>query len=231
MVISQSIHIIIVAAGRGTRFGAPLPKQFCPLAGRPVLMHTIDATRRAVPDASIAIVLNDNDRDLWRDLCDKNGFTSPEIVSGGATRWNSVKNAVDKIADDFSGVVLIHDGARPIVNANVVNKLISTAREHGAAIPATPVTDSIRRVNPDGTSEAVDRSSFRAVQTPQAFDFDVLKKAYDQPYTPLFTDDASVVEHSGVAVHLVDGDPMNIKITNSQDIEIAQLYLDITRRD
>lgn len=219
-------HIIIVAAGSGSRYGADRPKQFCELLGRPVLMHTIEAMHRALPSAQITLVLALAMFDYWHELCHRHGFDSPDIIAGGATRWHSVRNALSALPDD--AIVMVHDGARPVVDAAMVARLSEAARIHGAAIPAVKVTDSLRVVDKQGNSHAVDRSAYRAVQTPQAFSAKLLKEAYQQPYSDRFTDDASVVEALGFIPALVDGDPHNIKITNPGDIALATVMLNST---
>lgn len=219
-------YCIIVAAGSGSRFGANLPKQFCLLNDCPVIIHTINGLRKCLPDCHLILVLNPLFMDYWKELCEKYGIESPEVVAGGATRWESVKNAVSVIPDSAT-TILVHDGARPIINSTVVNNLITALDTHVGAIPALAVTDSLREVNDDNSkSVAIDRSHFRSVQTPQAFRAQAHKKAYEAPYQPTFTDDASVLESQGFDdIALVEGDPLNIKITNPLDIEIASLYL------
>lgn len=221
------IHTIIVAGGSGLRYGASLPKQFCEMAGRPVLMHTIDAVRRATDDAAITVVISHDMRDFWAELCAKHKFQSPRVVDGGTTRWHSVKNAIDTIDEADADIIMVHDGARPIVERDMVQRLIAEADLCGAAIPVIAVTDSLRELTEAGAKvgKAVNRALYRAVQTPQAFRADMLKKAYSLPYTTLFTDDASVVEAAGREVMMVEGSPKNIKITNPGDIEIAELYI------
>lgn len=220
--VKPHIAVIIVAAGSGSRYGAALPKQFCLLEGRPVLMHTIDGLRRALPQARFVLVLSAAMTDYWQQLCDADGFASPPVVAGGATRWESVRNALPTVAD--SDIVLVHDGARPVVDAAMVARVVDGAVCAGAAIPVVTVTDSLRCRTPDGT-RAVDRSRFVAVQTPQGFDTSVLEAAYAQPFSPAFTDDASVVEAYGHDVTTVDGDVHNIKITNPGDIDVARIYM------
>lgn len=219
-------HIIIVAAGSGSRYGADRPKQFCELLGQPVLMHTIEAMRRALPRAQVTLVLAPAMFDYWHDLCREYGFDSPAVIAGGATRWHSVRNALSAVPDD--AIVMVHDGARPVVNVGMVARLAEAAHTRGAAIPVVKVTDSLRVVDNHGGSYAVDRSAYRAVQTPQAFSAKLLKEAYQQPYSDRFTDDASVVEALGFIPALVDGDPHNIKITNPGDIALATVMLNST---
>lgn len=224
---NYNINIIIVAAGSGLRFGAPLPKQFCNLAGRPVVMHTIDALRHAQPDANIILVINRDMNDFWLELCKKHHFASPLIVFGGNTRWESVRNALDY--SPLADIVLIHDAVRPLIASDTVSQLIavmSADDKIDGAIPAIPVTDSLRQVTDCGNSVAVDRSVMRAVQTPQAFRYDLLRNAYAFPYRHEFTDDASVMEAAGYKnIVLTQGQISNIKITNPGDIEIAETLL------
>ncbi len=225
--MDTTIFNIIVAAGRGSRFGADCPKQFCMLNGLPVLMHTIARMREALPGSKIILVISQDMHPLWEEQCREAGFTSPSIVYGGDTRWQSVKNAIDSIGEVTSGsIISIHDGARPNIDHALVGRVISATNKSSGAIPAIPVTDSLRRVLPDGSSEPIDRALFRAVQTPQAFRADRLIEAYNQPYNPEFTDDASVMAAAGYSdINLVDGDARNIKITNPADIEIAAILM------
>ena len=220
---TQHIYNIIVAAGSGSRFGANLPKQYCLLNGRPVLMHTIDNMRVAMPNSHIILVLNKDFVEYWGELCGEYSFESPMVVTGGDTRWQSVKNAIDVIPATAE-IITVHDGARPIVEEKMVERLINALDNAPGAIPVVSVTDSLRQVNENG-SIPVDRSLYKAVQTPQAFHADKLKEAYSLPFTPTFTDDASVMAALGYDVMLVEGDTYNIKITHPLDIEIAQLYL------
>ena len=218
------IHSIIVAAGSGSRFGGPVPKQFMSLKGIPVAMHAIMAIRSSIPDATDTIVLSESEIGRWKMLCDKHGFRSPDIVVGGATRFDSVKNALAYVPNG-TDVILVHDGARPFPPRDMVERIKDAFDDSTVqgVIPAIPVTDSIRRLCDDGTSYAVDRSVYRAVQTPQAFKSDLLVKAYsDAPSSQGFTDDASVMEAAGFTrLILVDGSPKNIKITNPGDIATA----------
>ena len=220
---AQHIYNIIVAAGSGSRFGAALPKQYCWMNGRPVLMHTIENMRRALPQSQIVLVLNRDFVDYWTELCVKYSIISPKVVEGGDTRWQSVKYAIDEIPADAQ-VITVHDGARPIVDSMMVERLISALDDAVGAIPVVSVTDSLRQIVESG-STPVDRSLYKAVQTPQAFHADKLIEAYSLPFDATFTDDASVLVALGYDVALVEGDTYNIKITNPLDIEIAQLYL------
>lgn len=227
------VNIIIVAAGSGSRFGADLPKQFVTLGEVPVLMHTLVRLARAVPRARVIVALSQEYTDFWARACAMHGFTSPEVVIGGDTRWQSVRNAVMAIPPHLStaaDVTLVHDGARPSLKSDMVRRVVA-AVEGGAeaAIPVVPVTDSIRALGPDGSSTPIDRSALVAVQTPQGFRADILRQAYEMPYQDGFTDDASVYQtFTGRAPMLVEGSPTNIKITTPRDIDIAALYMGIT---
>jgi len=221
---------IIVAGGSGTRFGAQLPKQFLELAGRPILMRTIKAFGESCEtgDTSLDVIvtLPADQMDLWKQLCEKYAFSLPHrVVAGGETRWHSVKNALAAVGDIADvDVIAVHDGVRPLATAGLIGRVLDAARRDGAAIPVVPLNDSVRQVAGD-TSHALDRSSLRAVQTPQAFDARLLLDAYHQPFDPTFTDDASVVERAGHRVTLVDGDPVNLKITRPMDLALAEYLL------
>lgn len=216
-----------MAAGSGSRFGADRPKQFCDLGGRPVLMTTIERLRRCGGD--IVLVLSPDWTGKWSEMCSLHSFTSPRVVAGGATRWESVRRGLEAVSPDTE-IITVHDGARPVVEPDLVRRLVGAVTSGAdGAIPVTPMTDSLRRVNSDGSSCAVDRAPLRAVQTPQVFAADRLRRAYTLPYRPDFTDDASVVEAAGFTrLALVEGSPRNIKITRPGDIEIASLYLAAT---
>lgn len=221
-----AINIIIVAAGTGSRFGSDLPKQFCMLDKSPVLCHTIRHLLEAVPQAHIATVVSPSMVSYWQELAATHGVPTGRIVEGGATRWESVKNALDTIDDQENSIVLVHDGARPIVDRDTVNGVICASRQGSSAVPVVPVTDSLRHLNADGTSTAVNRSDYRAVVTPQGFMLSDLRKAYRLPYSPLFTDDASVMAAAGFTeTILVESKASNIKITNPGDLALASWYL------
>lgn len=219
---------IIVAAGSGSRFGADMPKQFCNLAGRPLLMTTIEAFDPVVSRNDMRLVLSQSMVDYWMDLCATNSFKSPEIIIGGATRHDSVKNAIDSLtgyADDT--VVMIHDGARPFPSTRLLQSMSTLTDDVDMAIAAVAVTDSIRQLDDaNGNSHHVDRSRLVSVQTPQSARLRDLRKAYAMPYSPIMTDDASVMEAAGMSrIAIVDGDYHNIKITNPGDLAIAETIL------
>ena len=218
-------YVIIVAGGSGTRFGSQLPKQFLPLAGKPVLMHTIEKFAAAIPGIEVIVVLPQSQQEFWLSLCAENRFEiAHRVVAGGDSRYASVKNGLDSIDGD-NAIVAVHDGVRPLVSERVIRDSFTTAAADGSAIPVVEVTDSVRQITADGSSMALDRASLRAVQTPQTFSLSLLREAYSGGYSPLFTDDASVVEAAGHKVALFDGDTTNIKITRPADLAIAQLII------
>lgn len=218
----MSDYAIIVAGGKGLRMGADLPKQFLPIGGRPVLMHTLEAFERAIPGITLVLVLPHDQQDFWRDLCRQHAFTLPHIiVDGGRTRFHSVLNGLKSLTSGANSLVAVHDGVRPFVSVDVIRRCYEAAREHGAAIPVVPVVETVRQLNPP-SSTTLDRSLLRLVQTPQVFRLDLLRRAYEQPYRDAFTDDASVVEALGHPITLVEGNRENIKITTPFDLLVAE---------
>lgn len=225
---------IIVAGGSGTRFGGDVPKQFALLAGRPVLMRSIEAIDRALAgaDHSIKVVLSKALWPQWGELKRKFDFNVEHaLVDGGMTRYGSVYNALMSLSDvGVDEVVLVHDAARPLVPAAVVREVALAAGQspEWGVVPVVPLTDSVRRVDTYGGSVAVDRASLRAVQTPQGFNAGVLMKAYALTACKnpsMFTDDASVFEEIGGRIRMVDGDRDNIKITYPADLLLAEQIL------
>jgi 2-C-methyl-D-erythritol 4-phosphate cytidylyltransferase len=219
---------IIVAGGSGTRFGAEMPKQFIDLNGKPILMHTIGVFEQALAgqDHELLVTLPAAEFDQWRQLCDRYRFDVPHrVVAGGNTRWHSVKNALMAVGDGTDvDVIAVHDGVRPLASVELINRCFDAARRTGSAIPVVSLNDSVRQVE-GVASHALDRSSLRAVQTPQAFDARLLIEAYNLPFESTFTDDASVVERAGHDVTLVEGDPCNLKITRPMDLALAEYLL------
>lgn len=212
---------IIVAGGSGMRFGSEVPKQFLPLKGKAVLMRTIEKFDQA--GAAIVVVLPAEHQEMWMAMCKESNFpVTHTIATGGKTRFESVKNGIAAIENlCASDLVAVHDGVRPLASAELINRCYDTAKQSGSAIPVVNPSDSIRQLLDDGTSRQLLRSSLRAVQTPQTFKAELLQGAYDVEESPLFTDDASVVENAGHQVTLVEGEMTNIKITTPIDMIIA----------
>ena len=216
-------YIIVVAGGKGLRMGGDIPKQFLPVNGRPVLMRTLERFREYDEDINIILVLPKAQQDYWSQLCSEYDFHIPhKIADGGATRFHSVQNGLKLIPDTAQGIVGVHDGVRPFVSTDVIRHCYEAARVHKAVIPVTPVVETIRHINADGSGDNVLRSDYRLVQTPQTFDIQLLKQANKQQYRESFTDDASVVEGIGQKVTMVEGNRENIKITTPFDLIIAE---------
>ena len=212
---------IIVAGGSGKRMESSTPKQFLPLCGRPILMHTIDRITAFDPSIRIILVLPTEEKGHWLALCEKHGFTRKiTLVDGGAERFFSVRNALSHVATGET--VGIHDGVRPLVSIETLRRCYETAEAKGNAIACVAVTDSLRHVATDGTSRSVPRREYLAVQTPQVFTSETLIKAYEADFSPTFTDDASVVEASGVEINIVEGNRENIKITTPSRTAVDQ---------
>ena len=210
--------VIIVAGGKGLRMGADIPKQFLPIDGKPILMHTIERFHTYDPTMQIVVVLPAAQIDYWRTLCRQHAFTTPyDIAEGGETRFHSVGNGLQLVTPDRR-LIGVHDGVRPHVSADVIARCYQTAAHSGAAIPVVDVFETLRHVHPDSSSTTVPRSDYRLVQTPQVFDAQLLRRAYGQPFSPQFTDDASVVEALGHTITLVEGNRENIKITTPNDL-------------
>ena len=241
-------YAIILGGGKGLRMGADIPKQFIEIGGLPILMRTI-LRFREYGDVSIILVLPKDQQNYWQHLCQVHHFTEDyQIADGGSERFFSIKNALALIPDDAQGVVAVHDGVRPFPSVEVIARCFETARQKGTAVPVIPVVETLRHISPNQTSPqggieggfTVPRSEYRLVQTPQAFDIQLHKAAYQQPFNEGFTDDASVVEAywnemqednqeasprgglEGVGITLVEGNRENIKITTPFDLIVAE---------
>ncbi len=212
-----------MAGGTGTRMGSAVPKQFLLIADKPVLMHSIIAFNEYDAGIKIIVALPSSLFSQWEALCRQYSFSLPHtLAKGGEKRFDSVKNALHFVTAD--GLVAIHDGARPLVSRDLISRAFDHARLHQNAIPATPVTDSVRQIA-GRVNKPIERENLRLVQTPQVFHSDLILKAYQQAYRESFTDDASVLEAAGGAVSLIGGDPYNIKITYPRDLLIAEALL------
>ena len=199
-------YVIIVAGGKGLRMGSEIPKQFLPVAGKPILMRTIERFHEYDPALNIILVLPESQQAYWHQLCEEHHFSiKHQIANGGDTRFQSSKNGLALIPDDEDGVVGIHDGVRPFVSKEVIEECFETAREEYAAIPVYAVTDTLRYIDQHGGGLA--------------------KQAFNQEYKEQFTDDASVVESLGCQVAMVEGNRENIKITTPFDIKVAEALL------
>lgn len=216
-------YAIIVAGGSGKRMGASMPKQFLKLEGKPVLMHTLQAFHMTDFDIEIIITLPSEEINFWKELCEWHyNYTPHTTVNGGKTRFHSVKNALEHVEGD--SLVAIHDGVRPLISSEIILNSYDMAREKGSAVAAVKMKDSVRQLDAV-KSYSLERSTLRAIQTPQTFQSNLVKRAYTQDYIDKFTDDASVVEASGHNISLLNGSYENIKITTPEDMFIAEALL------
>ena len=214
-------HIIIVAGGKGLRMGGDIPKQFLPVCGKPVLMRTLEAFHAYDSSIHIILVLPVSQQAYWQDLCQEYQFTlAHDIANGGDTRFHSVKNGLALVEGE--GLVGVHDGVRPFVSQEVIARCYEEALLKKAVIPVIGVVETVRHLTDEG-SETVPRDQYKLVQTPQVFDVTLLRRAYQQEFTDMFTDDASVVEALGEKVFLVEGNRENIKLTTPFDLKLAEM--------
>ncbi len=222
-------YALIVAGGKGTRIRSSMPKQFMELNGKPVLLHTLEAFQRYSEKISIVLILPEDDFGIWNSICQKFDFKKRVIIQkGGETRFQSVRNGLDQMAGE--GLVAIHDGVRPLVSEDTIAASFRLAAIHRCVVAAVRLKESIRMTDQNNT-KAVDRSLFRVIQTPQTFDLQLIKKAYQIKEDPNLTDDASVAERAGHVISLFEGSYENIKITTPEDFVVAEaLMREKTRR-
>ena len=222
--MARSRYALVVAGGQGRRMQASVPKQFIPVAGLPVLMHTLAVFHRCSPAIQLIAVLPESEITHWQTLCADYQFTVPHaVVAGGSTRSASVRNGMQLVKEEFS-LVAVHDGVRPLVTPELINRSFEAAERYGSAVATVPLKDSIREVKGE-SSEAVSRSNYRLVQTPQTFRTEWLRAAYTEAAEQEFSDDASLVEHSGRSIHLIEGHYRNLKITTPEDLMLAEALL------
>jgi 2-C-methyl-D-erythritol 4-phosphate cytidylyltransferase len=214
---------IIVAGGTGQRMGATLPKQFLAIEGKSILLHTLSQFVTAFSDIHFVIVLPADFIQEGENLIASSGITQPvQIVAGGDTRFQSVKNGLAQVDPD--AIVFVHDAVRCLLTPDLIQRCYQQAVEKGSAIPAVSSTDTVRII--EGTKHhVVDRANVMMIQTPQTFNAAILKKAFEQAYQPSFTDEANVLEASGKEVYLIEGEYENIKITRPLDLAIAEYIL------
>ena len=230
-------YVIIMAAGSGTRMGADRPKQFLEIGGKAILQKTMEVFLQASPGISVVTVLPEAFIDYWKDYCYRRNFTCPQIlVKGGITRFHSVRNALERIPE--GALVAVHDGVRPLITGRLVEDMFAQAETHPALIPVIPCVDTMKVLSkvtqPSGEDVLVtvpgavaDRSVLYGAQTPQILHSEILKEAYAQPYDTAFTDDASVVEKYGKSLSYTMGERLNIKITTTDDLILAEAIMKV----
>jgi 2-C-methyl-D-erythritol 4-phosphate cytidylyltransferase len=220
---------IVVAAGQGTRLGGVRPKQFLELRGVPVIIHTLRQFERCKEINEVITVLPAEETAGFASLTKQFELTKAgRVVAGGATRAQSVRNGLKAISD--ADIVAVHDGVRPFVTPDEIDQVVAAARQDGAAVLTAPVADTIKRVQDGQIVETVSRAELRRALTPQCFPFAILKRAYEQleelESSGLeVTDESLLVERLGIAVVAVEGSARNIKITNKEDLKLAEALL------
>ncbi len=215
--------MIIVAGGSGKRCGGGLPKQFRMLGSRPVLARTIDRMAEALPGAELIVVLPAEHVEFWKNFAARFDVPKHRVVAGGEERFHSVCNGLAAVRTT-PALIGVHDGVRPLASAAMIRRTAEAASWEGAAIPVAEPVDSFREVAGE-ESHIVDRSRLRIVQTPQIFSAAWLREAYEQPFDPRFTDDASVVEAAGRRIALVEGERTNLKLTSPDDFLLAEAII------
>ena len=203
--------------------GASLPKQFMMLGNEPILARSINRVHEALPAAEIVVVLPEEHVALWKNIAARFDVAPHKIALGGMERFHSVRNGIAALGEEVQ-YIAIHDAVRPLVSKKLIIKLMLEAETNSAVIPVVAPADSYRTVEGDN-SHIIDRSTLRIVQTPQVFNAELLRKAYEQPFCEAYTDDASVVEAAGHKITLIEGERENIKITTPADMTIAEAII------
>ncbi|WP_306551779.1 2-C-methyl-D-erythritol 4-phosphate cytidylyltransferase [Daejeonella sp.] len=220
-------YAIIVGGGSGSRMQSDVPKQFMLLNGKPILMHTIESFYYSDFKPEIILVLNVDFITYWEQLCEKYNFLIPHtLIKGGLQRFHSVKNGIKAIKED--SVIAIHDAVRPLASNELICRSFKEAEQLGNAIVAIKSKDSVRQQK-GNSSLSLNRDEIYLIQTPQTFQFELLNTAYKQEYSNEFTDDASVVERTGITLNLIKGESKNLKITFPEDLSLAEFYLSQTK--
>ncbi|WP_395806978.1 2-C-methyl-D-erythritol 4-phosphate cytidylyltransferase [Daejeonella sp.] len=220
-------YAIIVGGGSGNRMQSDIPKQFMLLNGKPILMHTIEAFFYSDFKPEIIVVLNVDFITYWEQLCEKYNFSIPHtLIKGGLQRFHSVKNGIKAISED--SIIAIHDAVRPLASNELICRSFKEAEQLGNAVVAIKSKDSVRQQK-GNSSLPLNRDEIYLIQTPQTFQFELLNNAYKQEYNNEFTDDASVVERTGITLNLIEGESKNLKITFAEDLNLAEFYLSQTK--
>lgn len=220
------VSTIIVAAGQGARLGATVPKAFIPLGGRPMFLHSLRVFASHAAVTEIVLVVPAAMYDEVRQLVGE-GETPKNVlvVGGGEHRWQSVRNGVMASSEDW---VCVHDAARPFVTHTVIDSLLDKAPAYRAAITVTPVVDTIREFEEDRAGITIDRSKLIRVGTPQLFEKTALTKAFAlaEEIDPPVTDEAALIQASGIEVGIAQGDPVNFKVTSPSDFSVAEALIE-----
>jgi 2-C-methyl-D-erythritol 4-phosphate cytidylyltransferase len=227
--MSATTAALIVAAGKGSRMGTAVSKQYLPIGGKPVLIHTLQRFQAVDEIDNIVLVVGPGEVEYCRGLIADYGiYKVRSVVAGGAERQHSVRLGLDALPEGTSWV-LVHDGVRPLVTVQHIQQCIQEVQQKAAVVSAVPVKDTIKQVDASGRITAgLDRNSLWAMHTPQAFRLELLLKAHEQAEQDRYlgTDEAALVERIGHAVHVVRGDYRNIKITTPEDLQVAERFLE-----
>ncbi|MEJ7709092.1 MAG: 2-C-methyl-D-erythritol 4-phosphate cytidylyltransferase [Pyrinomonadaceae bacterium] len=220
---------IIAAGGRGERLGGERPKQFLSLGGKPIIIHTLHRFERAAMIGEVVVVLPPTDVAGFITLTTKYNLRKlVRVVPGGQTRSESVYKGLQTLRSATTGIVAVHDGVRPFVTPEEIDRTVGAAAEFGAAILMAPPIDTIKEVAKGHVVRTLPRASLRHALTPQCFRYDIIRRAYEDAIhagSAGTTDDSALVERMGIAIAVIDGDPRNIKITRPQDLMLAELLI------
>lgn len=222
---------IIVAGGSGSRMKSDIPKQYLPIANRPILIHTVEKFLQ-IEHIQVILAIPAHDFEVWENLVAQESSDSLvvkkkeaiKLVAGGATRFQSVRNGLLSI-EATEGLVAVHDGVRPLITTEIIENSYQIAAEKITAVTSVPLKDSARIINKDGSNKSIDRTQLRLMQTPQTFQLNEMRKAFQSPEQPFFTDCASVFEFAGYTITLIDGIYENIKVTTPEDLILAEAFL------
>ncbi len=220
---------IIVAAGSGKRFGSSTPKQFLEINGKPLLLHTLEKFETsAAIDEYIVVLPSDEFINYFRKISENIKFPKlKSTITGGKTRAESVWNGLQEIDVSSCKIVAVHDGVRPFVTGEEIANTINKAKETGAACLVAPVTDTIKRVENGKIVETIDRNILKRALTPQAFRFEIIKRAFENAdLSETATDECFLVESAGYEISFVEGSSNNIKITHAEDLRLAEFLLE-----
>lgn len=224
--------VIIVAAGSGRRMNLDINKQYIKLDEKEMITHTIDVFYRNKNIDEIVVCIKEEEEFFFvNEIVNKYNFENIKIAYGGAERQDSIYNGLQKV-DKKCDIVLIHDGARPFVSDDIINESIKVAKEKDAAVVGVPVRDTIKVVEDGIVKHTPQRSTLWSAQTPQTFKYDLIMKAYEEAYKNNYygTDDSMLVEYIGKSISMVMGSYENIKITNQEDINVAEQILDLRKK-
>lgn len=218
---------IIAAAGSGTRLDANIPKQFIEISGKPLVVHTLDRFDTCPAVDEIFLVLPAEQSDEWSAVIRSFEIKKlREIVTGGSTRAESVRKGLEALDARDEDIIIVHDGARPLVSISEITKTIETAQQTGAACLVAKINDTVKEIDGDTITATIDRTKLRRALTPQAFRYHILEKAFGHgDLGEEVTDESYLVERMGYDVEIVEGNARNIKITHPEDVAIAELYL------